>query len=118
MGFEPTQRVPIGRTSLSLTRLGLGGAAIGGVFDAVDEHDGLATIERAWELGIRYFDVAPLYGYGAAERRLGAALAGRPRDDFVLSTKVGRLVRRVDEIEPTARRRSARLRRPRGRRSH
>lgn len=102
MAFEPTERVPLGRTGLSLTRLGLGGAAIGGVFAAVTEHDGQATVERAWELGVRYFDVAPLYGYGTAERAIALGLAGRPRDDFVVSTKVGRLVRRVDEIAPGA----------------
>jgi D-threo-aldose 1-dehydrogenase len=62
----------------------------------------VATVERAWELGIRMFDVAPLYGYGAAERRLGMGLAGRPRDDYVLSTKVGRLVRSIDAIGPGA----------------
>jgi D-threo-aldose 1-dehydrogenase len=67
----------------------------------VDDADARATVDRAWELGIRTFDVAPLYGYGAAERRLGSALAGRPRDEFVLSTKVGRLVRPSDAITPT-----------------
>src|SRR5580765_6195454 len=102
MAFEPTERVPVGQTGLAVTRLGFGAASIGGVFDVIDERAGLATIEHAWELGVRYFDVAPLYGYGASERRLGRILGGRPRDEFVLSTKVGRLVRRVDEIEPGA----------------
>jgi D-threo-aldose 1-dehydrogenase len=102
MAFEPTERVPVGRSGLSVTRLGFGAASIGGVFDAIDDRVGLATLEHAWQLGVRYFDVAPLYGYGTAERRLGQSLAGHPRDDFVLSTKVGRLVRRVDKIEPGA----------------
>ena len=102
MAFEPTERVSVGQTGLSVTRLGFGAASIGGVFDVINERAGLATIEHAWELGVRYFDVAPLYGYGASERRLGRVLAGQPRDEFVLSTKVGRLVRRVDEIEPGA----------------
>jgi D-threo-aldose 1-dehydrogenase len=102
MAFEPTERVSVGQTGLSVTRLGFGAASIGGVFDVIDERAGLATIEHAWDLGVRYFDVAPLYGYGASERRLGRILAERPRDEFVLSTKVGRLVRRVDEIEPWA----------------
>jgi D-threo-aldose 1-dehydrogenase len=96
--FEPTERVDLGRTGLRVTRLGFGAASIGGLYSAVSDDDAIATVDRAWELGIRTFDVAPLYGYGAAERRLGAALADRPRDDFVLSTKVGRLVRRVDDI--------------------
>jgi D-threo-aldose 1-dehydrogenase len=102
VSFEPTERVPLGRSGLSVTRLGFGAASIGGVFDEVGEADGLATIERAWELGVRYFDVAPLYGYGTGERRIGLSLAGRDRDDFVVSTKVGKLVRRVDEVDPGA----------------
>ncbi|HEX2469472.1 MAG TPA: aldo/keto reductase [Candidatus Limnocylindrales bacterium] len=98
MPFEPTERTPLGHTGLSLTRLGLGGASIGGLFEAVSDDDAVALVDRAWELGIRTFDVAPLYGYGAAERRVGRALATRPRDEFVLSTKVGRLVRHADAI--------------------
>jgi len=98
MPFEPTDRMPLGGTGLSLTRLGLGAASIGGLFAAVSDEDAVATVDHAWELGIRTFDVAPLYGYGAAERRVGRALAGRPRDAYVLSTKVGRLVRRPDDI--------------------
>ena len=98
MPFEPTDRLPLGRTGLGVTRLGLGAASIGGLYEAVTETDALATVARAWALGVRMFDVAPLYGYGAAERRIGMALADRPRDEFVLSTKVGRLVRRTDAI--------------------
>jgi D-threo-aldose 1-dehydrogenase len=74
-------------------RLGLGTAPLGGLYDAVDEATAHEVVERAWELGIRYFDTAPYYGSGTAERRLGAALAGRPRAEFVVSTKVGRLLR-------------------------
>jgi len=102
MSLEATDRVDLGRTGLQVTRLGFGAAPIGGLYQAVADADARATVERAWQIGIRTFDVAPLYGYGAAERRLGAVLAGQPRDAFVLSTKVGRLVRRVDEIGPTA----------------
>jgi D-threo-aldose 1-dehydrogenase len=98
MPFEPTERLPLGRTGLSLTRLGFGAASIGGLFSAVSDEDAVRVVDHAWELGIRTFDVAPLYGYGAAERRVGGALADRPRDDYVLSTKVGRLVRPVDQI--------------------
>ena len=102
MPFDPTERVDLGRTGLRVTRLGFGAASIGGLYAAVDDGDARRTVERAWQLGIRTFDVAPLYGYGLAERRLGAVLADRPRDDYVLSTKVGRLVRRVDAIASTA----------------
>jgi D-threo-aldose 1-dehydrogenase len=73
-------------------RLGLGCAPLGGLYTAVSEEDARATIDAAWDAGIRFFDVAPLYGEGLAEKRLGAGLAGRPRDEYVLSTKVGRLV--------------------------
>jgi D-threo-aldose 1-dehydrogenase len=98
MPFEPTERIALGRTGLGVTRLGFGAAAIGGLFSAVSDADAIAMVDRAWDLGIRTFDMAPLYGYGAAERRVGSALAGRPRDEYVLSTKVGRLVRPADAI--------------------
>ena len=102
MPFDPIERTPLRETGISVTRLGLGLASIGGLFSAVADDEALATIDRAWELGVRTFDVAPLYGYGLAERRLGRALAGRRREDFVLSTKVGRLVRSAGDIPPGA----------------
>jgi D-threo-aldose 1-dehydrogenase len=74
-------------------RIGLGTAALGGLFQPVSDDEALATIDRAWERGIRFFDTAPLYGHGLAERRLGRALSARPRDEFVLATKAGRLLR-------------------------
>jgi D-threo-aldose 1-dehydrogenase len=85
-----TDRAPLGRTGLSVTRLGLGLAPIGGLFTAVSDDNAHATVEAAWQLGLRYFDTAPLYGGGLSERRAGAVLSGKPRDEFVLSTKVGR----------------------------
>jgi D-threo-aldose 1-dehydrogenase len=78
---------------IELTRLGLGTAPLGGLYNAVGEDTAHAVVERAWEHGIRYFDTAPYYGSGLAERRLGAALRDRPRDELVVSTKVGRLLR-------------------------
>ena len=102
MPFEPTEIVPLGRTGLRVSRLGFGGASIGGLFAPVSDDEAAATLEHAWDLGIRYFDTAPLYGYGLSERRVGAALRGRDRDDFVLSTKVGRLLRPADAIPPDA----------------
>jgi len=77
---------------IDLGRLGLGTAPIAGLYEAVDDETAQAVVERAWELGLRYFDTAPYYGSGVAERRLGAVLAGKPRDAFVVSTKVGRLL--------------------------
>ena len=93
MAIDYAERIPLGRTGLELTRLGFGGASIGGIFRWVEDDDAIATVRHAWSLGVRYFDTAPLYGYGAAERRTGQVLADQPRDSFVLSTKVGRLVR-------------------------
>jgi D-threo-aldose 1-dehydrogenase len=91
--FDPFERIPLGRTGISVSRLGFGGASIGGLFSDVDDGAAVAAVRHAWDLGIRSFDTAPLYGYGASERRMGAALRDRPRDAFTLSTKVGRLVR-------------------------
>nr|WP_260408355.1 aldo/keto reductase [Planomonospora venezuelensis] len=78
--------------TLSLSRYGFGGAPIGNLFTAVDDDAARAAVDAAYEAGIRLFDTAPHYGLGLAERRLGAALASRPRDSYVLSTKVGRLL--------------------------
>ena len=75
-----------------LGRLGLGTAGIGNLFHAISDDDAHRTIDAAWEGGIRAFDTAPHYGLGLAERRLGAALARYPRHEFLLSTKVGRLL--------------------------
>jgi D-threo-aldose 1-dehydrogenase len=73
--------------------LGLGTAPLAGLHRAVDEREAVEAIERAWDLGIRFFDTAPYYGSGLAETRLGLALQGRPRSEFVVSTKVGRRLR-------------------------
>ncbi|MFB9925940.1 aldo/keto reductase [Amycolatopsis halotolerans] len=78
-------------------RLGFGTAPLGNMFRAIPDDEALATVEAAWEQGIRYFDTAPFYGAGLAESRLGQVLAGKPRDSYVLSTKVGRVV--LDEHE-------------------
>ena len=91
--MKPAERVRIGRTDVHVTRLGLGLAPIGGLFAPVGDAQARATVERAWDLGLRFFDVAPLYGNGLAERRAGPVLARKPRTDFTLSTKVGRLLR-------------------------
>ncbi len=80
------------RRGVPLTTLGFGTGPLGGLFTPVSDAQAAATLEAAWDAGFRYFDTAPHYGLGAAERRLGAALAGRPRDEFVVSTKVGRLL--------------------------
>ncbi|MHA6623846.1 aldo/keto reductase [Pseudonocardia sichuanensis] len=73
--------------------LGFGGANLGNLFTAMTDEQAHAVLAAAWDCGIRYFDTAPHYGLGLAERRLGAFLADKPRDDFVISTKAGRLLR-------------------------
>lgn len=88
--MDPFSTVPVGRTSLRITRLGLGTAAISD--PGVSDRDAEDTIRAAWDAGVRHFDTAPMYGQGLAEIRLGRVLADYPRDEYVLSTKVGRLV--------------------------
>src|ERR687889_1427864 len=78
---------------ISLTRLGYGAASIGNHRKELSDADADRILEAAWASGIRYFDTAPHYGLGLSERRLGAFLATKPRADFVVSTKVGRLLR-------------------------
>ncbi|AUT61674.1 aldo/keto reductase [Paraburkholderia terrae] len=79
------------------TQLGFGAAPLGNMFRNIPEEEALATVKAAWDQGVRYFDTAPLYGAGLSEIRLGDALSDRRRDDYVLSTKVGRVI--LDEIE-------------------
>lgn len=81
-------------------KLGFGTAPLGNMFRKIPEEEALATVDAAWDSGIRYFDTAPFYGAGLAELRLGAALKQRRRDDYILSTKVGRLI--LDEQEDPA----------------
>jgi D-threo-aldose 1-dehydrogenase len=79
-------------TDLVLGPLGYGAAAVGNLYRAKDDDESRQILDAAWDAGIRYFDTAPHYGLGLSERRLGAMLRDRPRDSFVLSTKVGRLL--------------------------
>lgn len=90
---EVAARRRLGRTDVTLTELGFGGASIGELFVRVSEHDALATIDAAWDAGIRYFDTAPWYGRGLSELRTGVGLRDHPRGEFALSTKVGRWLR-------------------------
>ncbi len=83
----------IGNTGVEITELGFGGAPMGDLFECLGEAEVQATLEAAWESGIRYFDTAPYYGHGKSELRFGHFLRQRSRDDFVLSTKVGRVLR-------------------------
>jgi D-threo-aldose 1-dehydrogenase len=87
-------RYAIGQRGVRVSPLGFGGAPIGNLYAPVTEADAQAALQEALERGIRYFDTAPFYGHGLSETRVGRALAGRPRDSFVVSTKVGRLITR------------------------
>jgi D-threo-aldose 1-dehydrogenase len=82
----------IGNGGITFTELGFGSAPIGNLYRAISEAEAQATLEAAWDSGVRYFDTAPLYGTGLSETRLNHFLRGRKRDDYVLSTKVGRLL--------------------------
>jgi D-threo-aldose 1-dehydrogenase len=87
------ESVRLGADGPLLTRLGLGAAPIGGLFQPVSPEEARSVVRRALELGVGYIDTAPLYGLGASERRVGEALKELPRSSFTVSTKVGRLVR-------------------------
>ena len=87
----------IGATDIEVTELGFGGAPLGAVGDRIGDETAAAIVQRAHAGGVRYFDTAPLYGHGLSEKRLGRTLRQLPRDEFVLSTKIGRLL--VPEAE-------------------
>lgn len=78
--------------AFSRERLGFGGAPLGNLYQAVDEAQAEQALTAAWALGVRYFDTAPLYGAGLSEQRIGRFLRGKPRDSYLLSSKVGRLL--------------------------
>ncbi|MDX2546226.1 aldo/keto reductase [Streptomyces sp. WI04-05B] len=92
MRHRTVARRRITDTSVELTELGFGASVIGNLFRVTQAADAASAIEAAWEAGIRYFDTAPHYGLGLSERRLGAALRHRPRTEYVVSSKVGRLL--------------------------
>jgi D-threo-aldose 1-dehydrogenase len=101
--FRAVDQVEIGKTGVRVSRLGLGGVALSGAPPATDPHqataeaDGVALIKKSLALGLNYLDTAPMYGVGGSESRYGKALSGVPRDSYVISTKVGRV---LDPAEP------------------
>ena len=82
-----------GTGGLSFTELGFGSAPLGNLYRAITDAEAEAILETAWDNGVRYYDTAPLYGLGLSETRLNRFLRGKPRDEYVLSTKVGRLLK-------------------------
>ncbi|GAA2576173.1 aldo/keto reductase [Dactylosporangium fulvum] len=93
------RRLPIGRTDVLVTDLGLGAAPLGNRYTRMSDKAATALVDEAWQQGIRFFDTAPQYGLGLSERRLGAALARHDRADYVIASKVGRLL--VPNRNPT-----------------
>ena len=87
-------------TPLTFTELGFGTAPLGNLYRAISDADADALLARAWDAGVRYYDTAPLYGLGLAETRLNRFLRGKPRDSYVLSTKIGRTLRACRPGEP------------------
>jgi D-threo-aldose 1-dehydrogenase len=83
-------------SALAFTLAGFGGAPLGNMHRILTDDESIAAVTAAWSAGLRYFDTAPLYGHGLSESRIGQALAGQPREDFLVSTKVGR------RLEPCA----------------
>ncbi|WP_331766655.1 aldo/keto reductase [Embleya sp. NBC_00896] len=94
-------RNTIGSTKVTVTRLGLGAATLGNLFAEVSDDRAAATVQAAWDTGVRWFDTAPHYGVGLSETRLGHALRTHPRAEYTISTKVGRLLV-DDETAPTS----------------
>jgi len=92
MTMEPGARRRLGKSTVEVTLMGFGGAPLGNLFNPVAADAARQAIDGAYDRGLRYFDTAPLYGHGLSERRLGEALRTRPRESFVLSTKVGRVL--------------------------
>ena len=90
----PFKTRKLGRADVRVSELGLGTAPLGELFERVDDAEAGALIARAWAGGVRYFDTSPWYGRGLAEHSLGRALFRRPRADYVVSTKIGRVLRR------------------------
>ena len=82
----------LGNGGLTFTELGFGTAPLGNLYKAISDGEARATLDAAWEGGVRYFDTAPLYGLGLSETRLNPFLRDKPRDSYILSTKVGRLI--------------------------
>jgi D-threo-aldose 1-dehydrogenase len=96
--MDPLARRTLGQTDVQVTCLGFGGATLGDIRDLIDEGRSETTIEVAYGAGIGYYDTAPWYGTGKSERRFGTVLGQKPRDSYVLSTKVGRVLVRPRDL--------------------
>ena len=90
--MRPEEKRKFGRVDLEVTIMGFGAAPIGNIFRPISEEESEAMIQASWDAGLRYFDTAPYYGQGLSEARCGHGLRWYPRDEFVLSSKIGRLL--------------------------
>lgn len=97
--MNPLEKAPLGKTGLEVTRLGMGTAPLGGLFEDVPEPTALDAVRQALKLGLNFFDTAPLYGHGKSESFLGKGLDSAPRSSYILATKVGRLLVPVDPAQ-------------------
>ncbi|MBO9413513.1 MULTISPECIES: aldo/keto reductase [unclassified Ruegeria] len=91
--MNPNTKNKFGRVDLEVTAFGFGTAPIGNIFREIDEVTSDAMIQHSWDKGVRYFDTAPMYGHGLSELRTGQSLRWKNRDDYVLSSKVGRVLK-------------------------
>jgi D-threo-aldose 1-dehydrogenase len=98
--MKATRSRKLPRVNLAVTAIGLGCSQMGGLYRATSAEDVAGVFACAWDAGVRYFDTSPFYGYTRSEHRLGAWLAERPRDSFVVSSKVGRLMRPDASVAP------------------
>ena len=90
--MQPSQKNKFGRVDLDVTAFGFGTAPVGNIFREIDDHTSDAMFQQSWDHGIRFYDTAPMYGHGLSELRTGHSLRWKNRDDFVLASKVGRVL--------------------------
>lgn len=101
--FRDAARRPLGRSGITVAPYIFGAAPLGNLFTPISDEQASATVDAAWNAGFRCFDVAPHYGLGLAEERLGHALAGRSREEYLISTKVGRVIEHGSSLRSDAR---------------
>ena len=103
MTLKVSMRRKVGKTALELPVFGFGAAHIGELYNLVAEADSQATLNAAWDNGVRYYDTAPWYGRGLSEHRLGGFLRTKPRGEFLITTKVGRTLHRPSDMKSFSR---------------
>jgi len=91
--MNPSQKRRLGRVDLEVTAFAFGAAPIGNIFRPITEQESDAMVQHAWDAGVRFYDTAPMYGHGLSELRTGHSLRWKQRDDFVLASKVGRVLK-------------------------